>query len=1392
MRFELNNQLIKTFNFDNERIIFIFFNTALQRFKLIQAYQAACPNGRYKLPSDNGCDQRCMTECLTCSDGISCDSCSGTNKYLNQTSKLCTSCPTGYYLSTICIQCPIQCTQCSSSTNCSACASGYILSGSSCLSCTAPSTYCGSPCTCASGYYLSGICCHQCDSTCTTCLGTATTCTNLSCQYPCADCVASQPTNCTACIDPHQTSPTCQCISGYIMDTNTHMCNACTFPCFTCQNSINECHACFSSYQYDSTAHTCTCLTNQYEDNGSPKQCQNCQSPCLTCSSFTDCNSCVIGLNRHLQGNSCICDDGYYDNAGICTLCPLSCTKCTSATICTECKHLSHQVLNDCHCIDTYYMNASYMCQSCVSPCVNCTSSLDCLTCIDIKQTVVNDRCICQDGYYMFNNLCSQCVNNCSKCSSDIICTECLETYFLNGSTCQECSSQCRICQNENLCLNCLLGYTLNFENLCVACLDNCQECNNQLSCEFCKDGFYYESMLCKKCSDNCKTCSIQVDYCLSCNNNYSLINNQCICGLGYYEIDYNCFQCKHPCIQCSNENTCLQCAQIQYLNLSDQNTCVCQNGLYWSIDKCIQCHSTCKTCNETNTKCLSCDQSLNRILNNNQCICATNYFQSDLNTCISCDSEQGKLIEDCKYKNCNDLVWTYGEECDDGNQVIGDGCSFCKIDSNYICSNTIMKQSLCQQCPLFCISCQINSIKNQIECLKCNSGYYLTQNQCQLCDKQCKECESYPQNCISCRFLEIKSKCKICEYKQGYYSDYSNNKCYTLCGDSIISDTEQCDDGNLIDGDGCNNQCFIEKNFKCQNDVCIIPNYPIPSLSSFGKPQRYDKIRQFKLEYQVPLNISKSSFNISSLINLYIENRSGNISSLKYQLNITQNITQFENQYYSFSAILTLYLNQSSQNQFLNIFYPNPSLIQSYQGYQQNLQNLKAAIEEFILVDETTKEMTETMNSFSLNLFYIFLILLAASILLGGLDIFYNLLDTIQLLSYLKYINVQFPFNLQSFFEIFGFAQLSFIQNFLEIDDFVLNYISEDELKPLPQKIANDNYSSIYLINISQILTVYATIFGAYGLAIIIPIIIKQFRFKYYEDYPEKNALGLKIKVYFLSFKIFIGEMCNTIINELFFSGILRTFMATAYDYSFISLLQIYCVNLNAKSFLLALSSFMALLSVILYCTVCIVINYLIGKNSLTLTQKKNIEQFGSLFEGVKLRNHYQKIFNVALLVKKFLFMFVLIFFYEDPLSQTVNLLLLSLLSALYLYHLKPIKDQSEYNKQLSTETILCLIYLIIVILIVDEQIKKFDYNEQQNCGWICIALITLIIFIQLIIDIIQQWRMLLKKFASLRRFIDKISRMLNKMPESSHPNPNVFEEIQNHEFYQSIILYK
>lgn len=52
--------------------------------------------------------------------------------------------------------------------------------------------------------------------------------------------------------------------------------------------------------------------------------------------------------------------------------------------------------------------------------------------------------------------------------------------------------------------------------------------------------------------------------------------------------------------------------------------------------------------------------------------------------------------------------------------------------------------------------------------------------------------------------------------------------------------------------------------------------------------------------------------------------------------------------------------------------------------------------------------------------------IVIFVAILCGCLSILWNILDIIQLFSYLKYLNVDFPQNMDEFFELFDFAQFN------------------------------------------------------------------------------------------------------------------------------------------------------------------------------------------------------------------------------------------------------------------------------------------------------------------------------------------------------------------------------
>jgi cysteine-rich repeat protein len=49
-----------------------------------------------------------------------------------------------------------------------------------------------------------------------------------------------------------------------------------------------------------------------------------------------------------------------------------------------------------------------------------------------------------------------------------------------------------------------------------------------------------------------------------------------------------------------------------------------------------------------------------------------------------------------------------------------------------------------------------------------------------------------------------------------GFTCTGSPSVCTTICGDGIVGGSEQCDDGNLTNGDGCTNTCTIQAGFTC------------------------------------------------------------------------------------------------------------------------------------------------------------------------------------------------------------------------------------------------------------------------------------------------------------------------------------------------------------------------------------------------------------------------------------------------------------------------------------------------------------------------------------------------------------------------------------------------
>lgn len=149
--------------------------------------------------------------------------------------------------------------------------------------------------------------------------------------------------------------------------------------------------------------------------------------------------------------------------------------------------------------------------------------------------------------------------------------------------------------------------------------------------------------------------------------------------------------------------------------------------------------------------------------------------------------------------EQCGDARLTYGETCDDGNALAGDGCSnICQVEPSYRCPTVGQKCVRIGVCGDGKVTFEINE--------QCDDGNNISADGCS----------------------------SLCKIEANYICSTAGQKCQStiVCGDRKITGTETCDDGNLVGGDGCSSLCKTEAGWSCPaGSVCR------PTLCGDGIP---------------------------------------------------------------------------------------------------------------------------------------------------------------------------------------------------------------------------------------------------------------------------------------------------------------------------------------------------------------------------------------------------------------------------------------------------------------------------------------------------------------------------------------------------------------------------
>ena len=168
-----------------------------------------------------------------------------------------------------------------------------------------------------------------------------------------------------------------------------------------------------------------------------------------------------------------------------------------------------------------------------------------------------------------------------------------------------------------------------------------------------------------------------------------------------------------------------------------------------------------------------------------------------------------------CRAAKCGDGKVAGDEQCDDGNTTDGDGCSAnCTLESKpasvpegWVCTSPVTGSA--GGADGGTDGGAPSMCKGPTTCTTTVCGNSKVEG-----SEQCDDGNDVTGDGCS-PFCRLEPKCAA-----------AGGACTNVCGSGLIlaGDGKQCDDGNAVDGDGCSSDCKIESGFTCMN-VPVNPN---------------------------------------------------------------------------------------------------------------------------------------------------------------------------------------------------------------------------------------------------------------------------------------------------------------------------------------------------------------------------------------------------------------------------------------------------------------------------------------------------------------------------------------------------------------------------------------
>ena len=578
--------------------------------------------------------------------------------------------------------------------------------------------------------------------------------------------------------------------------------------------------------------------------------------------------------------------------------------------------------------------------------------------------------------------------------------------------------------------------------------------------------------------------------------------------------------------------------------------------------------------------------------------------------------------------------------------------------------------------------------------CIACDSPYYLKDGVC-------------VQDCGS-GFLMTYSSCKPCEFS---------------CKECQIS-ADRCI--------ACKPPYSLN-NFQCKStlsDLTVI-------LQATSNPQ------VFQLVFSRQMNISSDDLKNNLLINF------STLSSSDYHLASVaskSNAAIFE---------LTFEFQKSVGVQTLTITFIDQRPVVDTHGFFVSQSSVQTDTTRFTYFSPQEKEF---LNSASAAGTAATSSAMASSaviaVIAGNPALLLALMSIFQITNYLLYMNVNYPENVNAFFELFSISSFSFIPNPIEV---LLPKLYEEMQVPLtsPPKFLDNDMDARFLGNCGLMLAGWGIIGSVY---VIIRVLLMVFRMQ---------GLLNRLFLYFRS-KFEWGLIFNTFIGsypEIFLAAILQI------------------NNLNFQGSLNQGSSIMGLIAGVICISAPFLSIYLLDSTSNEWGSRSHHERYQSLYNGFKLLAdeeeenvtppeiaYYRRNFLAIIFLRKMAYLSALVFMYDAPLLQVISTCSSGVIILIFMLKFRPYAQNRDTWLNIGSEIILVVIHLVILILAGDDITQKLSDNQRKNVGWLIVGLCSLLVvynFYFVLVEQISQIRDFIRYLKKLRGS-KKVKRMYNLNPRT------------------------